>query len=401
MGGGKKSKAPRAPDYTALAQQQAQSDMDIAQYLTNANRINQSAPTGTSTFTKTYSDQAKAKEYQDYINRANAEISSGRQQAGGIAAWSKERDRQQKLLDEMTVWNQAINLTPEEQRVFNANQQNRLSMEGLASTAIGRAGSTISSEFNPQLMAFMQPQAYQRGQVGLPTNTLSGMRDVNEATNQFQAQGDQVRDALYQQMTRFSGERFGEEERNERNRLQQLGLQEGTAAYQNALQEFRRSKDESYQGAQLASILAGGQEQSRLVADQLAARQSNIGLRQGQFGQDAQRYGLDQGERQFQAGNQLNLANMAAQQRQQQFGEQSYMRSLPINEISALLGGGGVQMPQFGTFAQATPFQGPDLLGAAQAGYGAKMGAYNSGQQQKGSLLGAGAGLLGGFLGGK
>lgn len=401
MGGGKGGKAPRAPDYAGLARQQSQADMDVAKYLTNANRLNQTAPTGTSTFTKSYSDPAKAQQYQDYIKQADYELGRGYWAPHNAAKWQAERDRQQKLLDELQTWEQTTKLTPEEQAIFNANQQNRLGMEGLAGTAIGRAGQTLGSDFNPQLMDFYRAQGLGGDNVGLYGNTLEGMQDVMEGSDQFKQQGEQVRDAMYRQMTRFNDERFGEEEARERSRLQQLGLQEGTQAYQNALQEFRRSKDEAYGGAQLQSILAGGQEQSRMYGDLLAGRQSNIGLRQGQFQQGMSRDQMDLSERQARATNELNLAQLFGQQRGQQFQEQSYLRSLPINEIAALLSGGGVQMPQFSGYSQATPFQAPDMLGAAQAGYGAQMGRYNAGQQQKGSLLGAGASLAGGFLGGK
>lgn len=402
MGGGKKSKAPAAPDYAAAAKAQGAADLQTAQYTTGMDRPNQYGPSGSVTW-------SLSPQRQQQISAANSRIAQIQKQLQAQPwNWNLQQQLQsaQSALTNLNQtirpgdWSQNVNLTPQEQAIFNREQQNRLGLEGLTGTAIGAAGRTIGSQFNPQLRAFMNPQGYQRSGVGLPANTLANMRDVNEGTKQFQQQGDQVRDAMYQQMTRFSNERFGEEEAQERSRLQQLGLQEGTAAYQNALQEFRRSKDESYQGAQLASILAGGQEQSRMVADQLAARASNMGLRQGQFDQNAARYGMDQGERQFQAGNQLDLANLYGQQRQQQFGEQSYMRSLPINEISALLGGGGVNMPQMPGFAQATQFNAPDLLGATQAQYNAQMGAYNSRQQGKGSLLGAGASLAGGFLGG-
>jgi len=202
-------------------------------------------------------------------------------------------------------------------------------------------------------------------------------------------------------------------------------------------------------------VLAGGQEQSRMIADQLASRQSNIGLRQGQFGQGmaldqqdmaerlqnytaganqygqnqserqfgfgadmardqqdmaermqqfqtgAQAFGMDQSERQAQATSDLNIANQAAAKRQQTFDEQAYMNSLPINQMSALLGGGGVQMPQFASFAPSTPFAAPDTLGATQAQYNAKMGAANSAQAGKGNMLGAGASMFGSYMGGK
>lgn len=566
MGGGKKSKAPKAPDYAAAAREQGAADKATAMYTTALDRPTQIGPYGSVTWQYGGSGGGAAapnnsaalaaaqkalaaanamprgnsknepyanKQREQAIAKAQAQLAAAQKMGGGAVSGNMQNPMPGD-------WRQITTLTPEEQRIFNAEQANRLGLEGLAGTAIGRAKGTIGSAWNPTLRSFMTPQGLQKSTVGLPqfggdrvglanyamqqnapgmgadqfalgryqqqanapgmgadtqglaANTLEGLQDVNESADQFGAQGQQVRDALYQQMTRFSDERFGREEQAERTRLAQMGLQEGTRAYQNALSEFRRSKDESYQGAQLASVLAGGQEQSRMIADQLASRQSNIGLRQGQFGQnmsrdqqemaerlqsyqagqnqwaqnqaerqfgfgadvtsnqqemaerqqayqaaqnqwgqnqserqfgfgagmarDAQdlaerqaafqagstRYGLDQSERQSQATSQLNLANQAAAQRQQQFQEQAYGRSLPINEISALLGaGGGVNMPQFGQFAPSTPFSAPDMLGAQQAQYNAAMGAYNSQQSQKGGLLGAGAGLVGSFLGGK
>lgn len=401
MSKGKSSKAPKTPDYTALAQQQAQSDMEIAQYLTNANRIDQYAPTGSSTYSKSYSDESKAKQYQDYIAYANQEIASGRHNSSGISKWTQERDRQQKLLDGLTTWSQTTSLTPEEQAVFDANQQNRLSLENLAGQAIGRASNVFGTEFNPQLMDFYNAQGLGADNVGLYGNTLEGMQDVMEGSDQFKDQAQKVQDAMYQKFTRYNDERFREQEQAERARLSQMGLQEGTQAYQNALQEFNRSKNEAYQGAQLDAITAGGQEQSRMYRDLLAGRQSNIGLRQGRFNQGMARDAMDLSERQARATSEMNLANLYAQQRQQQFGEQAYMRSLPLNEIAALLSGGGVSMPQFQSYTQATPFSGPDYLGAAQATYGANMGSYNSDQYGKSSLLGAGSSILGSYLGGK
>lgn len=390
MGGGKKSKAPPPPDYAAAATAQGAADKATAQYTTALDRPAQEGPGGLSTWTFTGKDINNPKPGE---------------------------------------WKQTTYLTGPEQKIYEANRGNRLGLENLAGTAIGQAKNTLGSSFKPVVSDYRKPEEWRASGVGIPTyqadrvalagNTLTGLQDVNESTNQFAAQGEQVRDALYQQMTRFNDERFGNAENQERTRLAQMGLQEGSQAYVNALREFNRSKDESYQGAMLNSILAGGQEQSRMVADQLAARESNIGLRQGQFGQNmardaqdmaerlqmfntgAQRFGMDQSERQASATHSLNLANQRQSQRQQQFNEQAYLRSLPINEISALLGGNNVNMPEFGSFAPSTPFAAPDMLGATNAQYNAAMNQYNAGQQQKGGLLGAGAGLVGSFLGGK
>ena len=50
--GGKSSKAPKTPDYTALANQQAAAAKAAAEEQTKANRANQTNPMGSSTWTQ-------------------------------------------------------------------------------------------------------------------------------------------------------------------------------------------------------------------------------------------------------------------------------------------------------------------------------------------------------------
>lgn len=362
MGGGKKSKAPPAPDYAAAAQAQGAADKATAQYVTALDRPSQTGPQGS-------------------------------------VGWSLRpgADPNNPLPGD---WTQTTTLSPQEQAIFGAGQDARLQ-------ATNMGNFLLSTGWNPKMPEFRPAGEMAQSNVNLPQNRLNQLGMLDESDNRFSEQGQQVRDALYEQMTRFNDERFGNAETAERTRLAQMGLQEGSKAYTNALSEFNRSKDESYQAAMLNSILAGGQEQSRMIADQLATRGSNVGLGQAQFGQDSTRYQLDQSERQAQATHDLNLAQQAAAQRQQRFQEEAYKRARPVNElssISAALSGMGSgtqqQMPQFSPFAQATPFNAPDMLGATNAQYNAAMNQYNAGQSQKGGLLGAGAGVLGSFLGG-
>lgn len=394
-------------------------------------------------------------------------------------------------------------------------------------------------------------------QIGMAANRLNNMNRVNEDPNQFAQQRQQVSDALYNQLTRFSDQRFAREEAAERTRLSNMGFVQGTAAYDNALKEFRRSKDESYAGAANQAILAGGAEQSRLIGDLLASRQSNIGLGQAQFGQDQARYaqglqerqsqfdagmagrgqtlqeqlakfqtglsgrqqvqqealdrfgagmgirelqgqeagqrfqaqlagrgqqqseleslfarqmgsrqqgvqealnrfqtgmsgreqqlaeaatrqqalaqnyglGLDErqtafnaalarqglamdrtqaqlqadtnryqlglGERQAQQQSQMNQQALAAQQRQQLFQERAFERSLPLNEVTALMSGSGVTMPQFAGFQPMQSWQGPQLLSAELGRYNAQLGASNAAGASRGQNLAALGSLAG------
>lgn len=395
--GGKSSKAPKAPDYAAAAREQGAADKATAQYTTALDRPNQENHLGQSQWTL----------------RPGADPNN-----------PKPGD-----------WKQTTYLTAAQQKIFEQQQRNDLALQGLGSTAIGQAQNTLGQQFNPNLTAFRGQQNMAGSNTGLPqyqgqtfngTNpeqTLNQFENLNEDPNQF---NQQAADALLQKQTQFLGEQFGQATDAERSRLSSMGLQEGTEAYTRALDQMQRNQNETYRTAALDSTLHGFNVGSQQLNDQLGLRQSNLGLQQGIFNQGQQqfnnqlsqyganqqernnqfqagsaRYGMDQSERQAQATHQLNLANQAAAQRQQQFNEAAYKRSLPINEISALLSGGGVGTPEFSGFAPSTPFAAPDLLGATQAQYGAQMGAYNAGQQQKGSLLGAGAGLAGSFLGGK
>ena len=111
---------------------------------------------------------------------------------------------------------------------------------------------------------------------------------------------------------------------------------------------------------------------------------------------------MDQANRQAndaysQAGLQgINLGQTA---RQQGIQEQAYLADRPLNVVNALRTGNQTTLPQF----QQTPNQattaGPDLLGAANAQYGAQMQGYNANQAANSGMMG-GLFSLGGALGG-
>jgi len=87
----------------------------------------------------------------------------------------------------------------------------------------------------------------------------------------------------------------------------------------------------------------------------------------------------------------------------QQANQQAYNQALtnynlPLNTLSALRTGAQAQNPTFVNTPQQATTAGADLLGAAQMGYNANMGAYNAGQAQSSGMLG-GLMNLGGTLG--
>lgn len=254
---------------------------------------------------------------------------------------------------------------------------------------------------------------WQQSQMALPedqyanfTNQLTGMEDLSTDPNMFSQDREAVTNALYQQMTRFNEERFGREEAAMQTRLANMGLQPGSAAYEREMQEFRRSKDEAYGGAQLQALLAGGQEQSRQYQNLLAGTQTNIGRRQAESGIDLSRmgaqsasqlarYGMGLQERQAGFG-----AEMAA--RQQQMGEAQYGYEANINrrlqqqqELQALFE--NQMMGRGQQFAEAQYGFGADMqrrqqqMAEEQARFGAGMERYGMGLQERQAGFDAGS----------
>lgn len=159
---------------------------------------------------------------------------------------------------------------------------------------------------------------------------------------------------LYGLQTKRLDDRLGREQSALETRLANQGIQQGSEAYTNAMKDFNYGKNDAYDQA-MATALA-------------------------------------QGTSTAQAENAMNLGN-----RQQGFQEQSYQRSLPLNELSALLGfSGGVSNPQFNPVPQ-TGVANTDVAGIIGNNYANQMNAYNAAQARSqgftNSLMGLGGSL--------
>jgi hypothetical protein len=120
------------------------------------------------------------------------------------------------------------------------------------------------------------------------------------------------------------GPQLAMEQKSFDQRMANQGIPVGSEAYQNARRQFDMSQND------------------RLVA--------------------AQTGGIDVGMR----------AN------QQAFGQAGYMRNEPVNTLNAIRSGSQVTNPTFQSVPQQATTQGPDILGATQAGYNAQLGAANA-----------------------
>lgn len=248
--------------------------------------------------------------------------------------------------------------------------------------------------------------------------------------NDFSAERDRVTDAVYNQATSRLDPQFNQQKSDLAAALANKGIAEGSEAYNREQGNYDRSRTDAYNDALYRAIGAGGQEQSRLFSDALAARQQSTGetAQQGQFTNTAQGQQYDQnaqnaafynaaGESLFQQnaansafGNaartqgyneQAGNAELTNAARQQWINEASYLRNLPLNDIATLMGtAGGVNQPNFEPVASVN-MANTDLMGAVYDSYNGQMNAWsanNANQQAKNAgifnALGTGAGMV-------
>lgn len=175
-------------------------------------------------------------------------------------------------------------------------------------------------------------------------------------TTDFGADRQRVEDALYNRATSRLDPMWGDRENALMAQLANQGIVPGTEAYSNAMREFQLGRNDAYENAVNQSIAAGGAEESRLFGLSTAARQQAI-------------------------------------------QESLTARNQPINEITALLSGGQVTMPQFSAPPQ-TAVQPVDISGPYAQQYQAQLANYAAGQNRNAGLMGGVFGLGSAALGG-
>lgn len=236
-----------------------------------------------------------------------------------------------KKVDGIRQFQRTVELSPEQEKLLGLEQGINEQIYNLGSDQLGRIGEAISDP--------------------LSLENLPDRPTINDQTRQ------RVEDALYDRMTSRLDPRFEQQQRSLENQLVNQGFSRGTEGYTQALEDFRRSEADAYQQALSESILAGGQEQSRL------------------FG-------------------------LGSQARQQALQEQLTARNQPINELAGLLGqSSGVSVPQFSP-APTSQVAPADITGPTALQYQGQLNAFNQERADDRALMGSIFGLGGTALGG-
>lgn len=204
--------APPPPDYAGAAQAQADASMYNTLQQTYANRPNTSTPWGSQTWQATQT-----------IDPATGQP--------------------------VTSWTSNVNLSPDQQRIFDAQERFQGGSYDLANTLLGNAASELSTPAD-----------------------WSGLPEVGNGMDARQ----RAEDALYSRATSRLDPQWNQRMEQERTKLYNMGLREGDSAFDQQMGNLGRERTDAYDQAMWGSIGAGGQEMSRQFGQEMQGRQQSI-----------------------------------------------------------------------------------------------------------------------------
>lgn len=161
-----------------------------------------------------------------------------------------------------------VNLSPEQQQLFDIQNQQSLGLANLANSLQGRVGDTLG-----------QP--------------LPGEADINALSQKAQ-------DAYYQKQTGMLDKQYGDRQSQLESKLANQGITLGTEAWRNAQDDLSRDRTNAYDNAQQNAILQGPQNAQQLYSLSAASRQLPLNefnaLRTGSQVQMPQFQGMNQSQ---------------------------------------------------------------------------------------------------------
>lgn len=401
----------KSPDYVGVARQQGTEDRNTALFNAGLNRPNQYGPTGSVEWTLRPGADPMNPKPGDFIQKttlspAEQQLLQKQQQAtgqnlqlsqaaGNAAAGQIGQGPNLSGLPALsgapgTIQQTAQAGAPATSIASAGNVQSQLAPTGSQQTTFGNTGSAQTSVADAgNVTRGIQSAGPMRTQIGAnaaaPVTSVSdqavqrGLSTDNlpDLTNSYADARRSVEQALMARQEPMLSQ--GEEAA--RVRLLNSGIEKGSVAWDREMERLGRTRTDS----EMAAILAGGQEQSRLASMEQAARSQMFGERQtqGQFANSAAAQAFQQGlaggqfanQAQAQTFGQQATADAFANQAQQQqfgqnqaqatFGNQAQAQAYGQNLASGQFANAGQQQNfaqaqtrgQFANDAQATAFQ--------------------------------------------
>jgi len=418
---GKSVSTPPVPDYVAAAKEQGKQNIESAQTSSRLSNPNMVTPFGTQTITygqPTFDQARYDADVAAYNQRANKVNRADYYRTGGGAGDSgadysyfdqaaydralKDAGSAPDRTSYMTVGAPTVTqqLTPTAQATIDAQQRVQQRLAELGETAMTNVANTLSTPFVPTTTEIQ--------------HDFGGYKDVPDAANYMAKTSVPLQYAIdtsgavampinagttaQELILKRLNPTIEAGDVSFRQQLANQGLVPGTEAYDKAFRNREMSKNDLINQAALQGINLD-----------LAARQQNINelLGLGNFANQAQLAGaglyntaMGQNFNQGITGQSLgynqalNRAQFRNTAQQQQLAQDLALRSQPIQELAAIMGGSQIQLPQFSGYQPVNVAAAPTFP-ATQAQYQGQLAQANA-QNAANSQLTQGLFQLGG-----
>ena len=370
-----KPSAPPAPDYTGAAQATAAGNLETEKYRTAANRVNQYNPYGSIEYTNTpkttFDEAGYNKAMAEYTASANpSQYGSGQySEIAGLPAPDKS-----KYTTTQDIWSMRQSLSPEQQKLFDQNQQTNLKLGDIAQSGLGYVEGAMANPLSQKIPL---------------TNQVNQMGQLATSAGSPEALQQQMTDAMYNQQAKYLDPQFQQQQGDLENQLANQGITRGSEAWNREMNNASMQKEQAYNQARNSAVGQGMQAAQGMFG----MNAQNAQLRNSAIGQD---FGMG-----------MQNAGLQNQTSAQQLAQDQTLRNDPVNMLNAVRTGQQMQvaqMPQQQNFAQQGQVAGADLLGAAQATGQYNQGMYNSQAAGQSGMMGSigaiGGGIIGGMYGG-
>lgn len=342
--------APETPDYVGAAKQQGNDNVLAAQVQGQMNRVNTTTPYGSQTF-NTIADPSvpggfrytsditlspqQQQLYDTQTRLGNAQL--GRVENSFASPFNfgqygnSQRAGQATRLRDV---NGDVYFKQEREKLGAGPQFERAGAQPNFSTLGQARGQSYDTDFDMVGMGG-RPQFSEMGagpQMGRVSGQGPQARDLYGKQGYEQSRGA-VENALMRRYERLRSGQMAEESGALESKLKNMGLTEGTEAYDRELAHQRQSQGQERADWADRAILAGGNEQSRLAGLDLSADAQRFGQQQQgfqnefsrtefnnsaaqqEFSNEGQRLGSNNASRQAGFGNELAAANQRNQAR--------------------------------------------------------------------------------------
>lgn len=228
-----KSSPPPAPDYTGAAKATAAGNLENAKYTTEANRVNQYTPYGSSTYTNNPTTSFDQAGYDAALKAYNNRPVKGIRRPPDRALFTKEHPG----------WAQTTTLAPAQQQLLDKQNDVSLALGNMAGKGVGYVQNMLDKPFDTTQLPDMPTTADNAG-----------------------------RDAMTQAMLDRYQPMFDRQKQGAETALLTRGFNPGGEAWKSTQDDLGRQQND----ARLAAIMAGGQEQSRMFGLGTQARQNAL-----------------------------------------------------------------------------------------------------------------------------